>query len=130
MFCLTLEQVFSAFAMVSLTHYRILLGLLAGLSLGAVSQLEMRPAIAQADDGDINPPYSTEELEPLETEINSEVEGESDQTEIPGPFDDFNLYSEDEYDLYEGIDAYEIYEFPEEPDVYDEQPGVTSNEEN
>lgn len=93
--------------------------------MAAVSSLGIRPAIAQTSEANIEPPYTAEELEPVETEINSEVEGEADATDIPGPIDDFNIYSEDEYDIYEGIDAYEILEFPDEPDVYDELPGVS-----
>lgn len=100
-----------------------------GLSLAAVTSLGSHPAIAQTQETEIEPPYTSEELEALESDINSTIEGEADGTDIPGPIDDFNFYSEDEYDIYEGIDAFEIRDFPDQPDIYDEQPGVIDNAE-
>ena len=72
--------------------------------------------------------YEEEELERVEETINFGVEdyidevvdGEEDENLLE---DNINIYSDDEYDVFRGEDAYEVEEYPE-ADVYEEQPGV------
>jgi hypothetical protein len=62
-------------------------------------------------------PFTEEELEPHEEAIE-----ESIPSELPEePRDDFNLWSEDEYDFFESDDFVEIEGY--ETDIYEELPG-------
>lgn len=99
-----------------------------GLTVAIAASLAGGPAWAQSYPN-VEPPYSEQELEPIETDINQSVEtDEPEASTLPEAFDDINIYSEDEYDIYEGIDAFERRERPDQPDLYDEQPGIYGNE--
>ncbi|MGG6241041.1 hypothetical protein ACQ4N7_20655 [Nodosilinea sp. AN01ver1] len=90
-------------------------GLLLGLPVATLMGLGM-PTAAVAQTSAPEAPFTDEELEPVETEI---------EESIPPAIEDsrntFNVWSEDEFDVFESDDF--VINTDYEADFYEEQPG-------
>lgn len=93
-----------------------LFGLLLGLPIVLVSGIGMSTAAVAQTSDQPEAPFTEEELEPIEAEI---------ENSLPPALEDsrdyFRIWSEDEYDVFESDDF--VINNDYQTDIYDEQPG-------
>jgi hypothetical protein len=91
------------------------------LPIATVIGVSQTEAVGAQSLGNPEAPFTEEELEPVEEDIEMSIPDNTEETE-----NFFNLWSEDEYDVFQSDDFAEIEGY--ETNVYDEVPGPADGE--